>query len=576
MFVRRVALSVVFLSSLLVLSGCLDREADPVAPDDVPPADTTAPVVVSVRPAPEVTGVPWDEPLLVVFSEAIDPASLAGQVHLSSGGGITTRWIDARTLRIDHDGWSEGQRVDLSIGDAVADRAGNPLARPHASGFWTTTSSVVVLQTVPAHGAVDVERNAAVRLRFSHRVDPTSVEDAIGVTVGPGEAAPDFSVTDDGDQWFTVAFDRALPSERLVTVTVASTVRGPEPVPNGGPRIFAFTTGGGRDDAPPDVVEAIPSTDGTIDPMTNGVTLRFDEPIDPAGRTAIAKSAQLAVLMQDYGIVPLWSADGTQVTLPLPTPLPGGLPLVLEFDRLVDRAGNARAEPVRIDLRVVGPPVEWPLHAGTTRVLGTTVHEGGAIGGSIDERRVWQRTELRPDGRHRLARYADREHRALIGYEDLRPVAGGIVRTALAEHLDGEMVELEAGVAVDLLHLPLRRGASTSTVRGGDGTDVDVRVDVLGREDLPSRLGRDLGGSRPPQLARGVDADASAWIDCWKVEITTRTSRDGTALSTRVETVHLAPGIGPVRRTCSLEIAGEGGVRTRRTVEDVLEIDVAW
>mgnify|MGYP006283996049 FL=1 len=58
MFVRRVALSVVFLSSLLVLSGCLDREADPVAPDNVPPADTTAPVVVSVRPAPEVTGVP--------------------------------------------------------------------------------------------------------------------------------------------------------------------------------------------------------------------------------------------------------------------------------------------------------------------------------------------------------------------------------------------------------------------------------------------------------------------------------------------------------------------------------------
>lgn len=576
MFERRSSLSLLVLSSVLLLSGCLGDD-DPVGPAVVTDAD--APVVVAIDPAPDASGVAVDRPVLITFNEPIVPESVIGRVELNEVAASDLTWLDDRTLRVDHARWPAGHRVDVTLDGAIVDPAGNRLERRHVSGFWTESPDLVVLATQPVHGAVDADRNTTLRIKFSHRVVATSLADAITVNAGPGVDAPTFDVIEGADGWYVIEFHDSLPPGRLVTVTVASVVRASQPVSMTSPKVFAFTTGRDRDRQAPRVLEVVPRARGTIDPSTNGVTVVFDEAIDGTRVEIVPVSAQAAVLLDHYGITPVWSEDRTRMTLPLPSPLPPGMPIEIRFDSIADASGNGLAEPLEFDLSVDGPAAEWPLTDGLTRSLVLRTFDLGGTGAGIVERRVHRREERIDASRFRVATYDDADFRRLIGYEELRSTDEFLARTAFTPVFDERLEEIRVGSVVELLRRPLLVDTWTTRAAAFDGEDftqIDVTVEITGREDVPSSLGLGTGGSLPPLVARDAASGAQRWVDCWKAVITT-VERDGAQIvSSQVETVYFAPAIGPVRRTVDRDVMHDGVPIVERTVEDVVDVDMRW
>ncbi len=114
---------------------------------DEPAGDTTPPVVSAVDPTDGVNAVPVDATVSATFSEAIDEATLAGNVTLAEqGGGPVAATLDydettaSVTLTPSSDLSADTTYVATVSGgvDGVADLADNPLA---ADVTWTFTTA---------------------------------------------------------------------------------------------------------------------------------------------------------------------------------------------------------------------------------------------------------------------------------------------------------------------------------------------------------------------------------------------------------------------------------------------------
>ncbi len=124
-------------------------EDDDNGGDDQP--DTTAPSVVSITPADGDSGVRSDVQVVIVFSEAMDEASVENALITSSLGLVDLDWSESYdTLTITpHDAlpYVEGEGVDPSVadpfefsvvlGEGSTDLAGNDMAGEAATWFTT-------------------------------------------------------------------------------------------------------------------------------------------------------------------------------------------------------------------------------------------------------------------------------------------------------------------------------------------------------------------------------------------------------------------------------------------------------
>jgi hypothetical protein len=104
--------------------------------------DRTAPTIASQSPSPGATNVLFSDPIQVVFSEAIDPATLAGAITLSTSAGTvaTTALLapDGKTVNLTlTDRRSVPLPADVTVAAkaTIADLAGNQLG-PVATWSW--------------------------------------------------------------------------------------------------------------------------------------------------------------------------------------------------------------------------------------------------------------------------------------------------------------------------------------------------------------------------------------------------------------------------------------------------------
>jgi YVTN family beta-propeller protein len=167
--------------------------------------DGTNPTVSQIEPTDAETGVFISDVITVVFSEAMDPASittasfgvssggvqLAGSVEMAAGLENTTAVFTPNGT------FSEDTAIDVALSTAIKDAAGNPLAAPFASSFSTVAvQAPSILDVGPADFTSAVSVSTPILADFDEPIDPESVAPAaviLAPTAGGSPVAGAFS-----------------------------------------------------------------------------------------------------------------------------------------------------------------------------------------------------------------------------------------------------------------------------------------------------------------------------------------------------------------------------------------------
>ncbi len=192
-----------------------------------PPTDTTPPTVISVSPANGATGVATGTAVAVTFSEAVVPN---GGVTLAVDGGAAvaaTVSVSGSTVRLTpQTALAASTRYRVSVGTAVRDAAGNPLATASSTTFTTATpppsdtTPPAVVSVSPANGATGVATGTAVAVTISEAVVPNG-----GVTLAvDGGAAVAATVSVSGST-VQLTPQTALAASTRYRVSVGTAVR---------------------------------------------------------------------------------------------------------------------------------------------------------------------------------------------------------------------------------------------------------------------------------------------------------------------------------------------------------------
>lgn len=535
--------TLVILAIALAFTAC-DDDDDPTGLG----ADTTAPLVLSITPSPDDTGVGLDDDIVVLFNEDMDPNSATGQVTLTAGTLGSLSWDNPRALRIDHTAWSEGTRVDVTLGVGIADVAGNGLSAPYTSGFWTQSSLVILLSSTPTNGATNVSRNAPVSLLFSRRMNLTTLEAATTVDDGTLQRAPlDFTMSEGDGDHVILSFPTPLPALATISVditTAATTVEGANLAQAVS---FSFTTGSTLDTTPPTLVSITPADGAVIVASTSAIVMTFSEAIDADRFEPSSIGAQFALLLEGLGVEPSWSANGTVLTVPLPTPLPTGLPIQVSFDTFYDLAGNGSAQGIEYRVDVAGTPDPWPFTEGVVHAYVTVEGEEGQIPNFGE---AYDRMERETPGDvMRRARYRDEALTDFDGWERFRRTGTQIAFLGFRELDEGVPTDVPFDPAVLYLKLPFQvqswSGSTEATLSESGVATIDYTVSVLGQEDLPTVVTEIL---RSRRTSRAAPFESRVWwVDCWKTVLEYELSSDDVTFTAGADTIWYAPTIGVVK-----------------------------
>ncbi|MBD3221485.1 hypothetical protein GF314_09600 [bacterium] len=362
---RIAMLMLIALLSVGLLAGCSDDDDsdDPAGPGGGGGEDTTAPEVISFAPTSGETGVAADESIVITFSEAMDPATADGEITLSTGAVTDLTWTDDRTVSVDHAAWSEGAEVTVTVGTGIADTAGNPLETARSVTFYVASTDLVFLGSDPEDGAVDVNRSTIVTLLFSDEMNLDTFDGAVTLT---DEAQTDlaFQLHEGDGSLVIVDPDEDLPADETISLTVAATVQDFAGRSLDAPVSVSFTTGQDVDTTPPSIVGFEPASGQEIDPGTTYLRITFSEGVIPDSVTPRRIDAAFFGLVENQDADPVWSDDYTTLTVPLPTPLPAGLPMEVTFADYRDLAGNVQSASATWTATVAGTADYYPLEDG--------------------------------------------------------------------------------------------------------------------------------------------------------------------------------------------------------------------
>ncbi len=506
-----------------------------------PPADTTAPVVLQVAPHHGESSVGLDDDVLVVFSEAMDPASAAGQVTLSHGAGDLV-WESADSLRVLHDLWPEGTEVTLAVGAGLRDAAGNALAAARTAAFWTWSSQPRLLASTPDSGATGQPTNVSLLLTFSTAMDLASLAGAIAVS--PGNPA----FTLDAPDWSVVRLTFAGPlapaTPYTVVVGTGAVSASLPPQSLAAPATIAFTTGTTADTTPPTIVSTLPARGAAgVSASTAQAVITFSEPVqnDAFEPERVAAQAFAWVIGE-----PVWSAGNTVLTLDFRTPLPAGVRfyVVLGAGTYRDLVGNLNTVADSLSFTVAGAPDYLPLREGAWYEFRQR-YESSDRPRDSGENTIWVSHEnVEGNGRFDRVRWRgapgqdedDRMHFQLL--------ADGLKLRGFYDQ--GAAASRWLSPVVDYLPLPLR-AMTWSGTSGADGADLAYEGHVLGQEALVTEI------EEGPRLR---------WDGCWKATLYHAMSAGGELHETGTDTLWVAPGVGIVQVHSSNQ-EYDGGVVTR-------------
>ena len=537
---RDILMLAMIVAALCFLPACSSDDGDdPTDPGE--PDDTTAPEVVGVSPSNGETDVNDDEDLVIQFSEDMDSTSDDGEITLSHGTIQAQTWTNARTLVVTHTDWSEGQQVTVTVGTGLADEAGNTMAAAFTATFFVETSEVRLLDTDPADGATDVNRDASVHLLFSEGMQDDSVENNVTIGDGAAEFAFDLIEGEEG-QYVLDPVDR-LPESTLITITVPVTVLADDGTPLAEAGTFSFTTGAEIDETPPTVLSFEPAS-GSVIPTDQGfVRITFSEPMSTGPFQPSGVNGQFMLLIDAADSEPSWNGEGTVLTVPLPALLPAGTPLEVEFDDFADANGVVQTTAVLWTATVTGSADYFPVADGaqTSFVGNWSRGDLGSTepleGGDAIE---FLALEARPTaGEWNLWEFEDPDYTVPDEYEVLAVSAAGVDWLGFADEDEAkDLLENLFSDPLTMVEFPFvldNTWSSSATLTQGEVVmTASLTGEVVGNADLPLFMIDDLD---------------VYWSDVWEVTTSLAASIGGENFYTEERTAWYAAGIGLVKET---------------------------
>jgi methionine-rich copper-binding protein CopC len=522
------------LTGLLALGlmAC-SSDDDPVNPGGG--GDTTAPQVAGIDPTNGETGVGQTQDIVITFSEAMDPATAAGHVTLSAGAVSDLTWDDDRNLRVEHSAWAEGVQVMVTVTAGLTDAAGNTLAAAFTSSFWVFSSSLQVLETNPADGATGVNRSSSVQVLFSGEVNEGSMAANTTITSGVVKVDHAFTITSDGSA-VTLMITDDLPASTEITVTVGANVAAPQGGTLGSDYVFSFTTGVDVDITPPTIVSVNPAIGSTVPANVGIFQITFSEPIDPNSFTPTAWNVEFALALLVSDPTPTWSADNTMVTVPLPSPLPAGLPMEITFGDITDQNGNPLSTPWTWHAKIAGTADYFPMVDGLEQVFGN-FDVGGVTGNPVPqwsdgwtEYLLW---EEQGNGTFRQSDYSPDFSTPLGDYDIYRKIGNAVQWVGFR---DSGSTEAVFDTPLNILPLPLAAGtwnSGTSVTIPGEGDfTASLSGTVVGQSDLETE---------------SFGSEEMFFKDAWQVIRVLNVEMDGSTISVETDTTYYAATLGVVQ-----------------------------
>ncbi|MBI1353681.1 MAG: hypothetical protein GC160_04990 [Acidobacteria bacterium] len=158
------------------------------------------PRVLRINPPAGAAGVSQGA-VTLTLSSPLDPSAV-GEVFLTAGGAAIESagpalTADGRTLEIPLSTASPSGAFGVRMSPKARDVAGL-VFEPFESGFELGTSAAHVVSILPPPGAFDVLPTAAIRVRFSEALDPTSVPSSLEVLADEEFVTGELDLSDGG------------------------------------------------------------------------------------------------------------------------------------------------------------------------------------------------------------------------------------------------------------------------------------------------------------------------------------------------------------------------------------------
>jgi len=272
--------------------------------------DSTPPAVASVSPPDLAKNVPPDAPLIVAFSEPMNPATfpVPGISLVPPATGAVVLWSpDGRTLTVTHDPFAPCTDYAATVNPGGSDLSdpGNPFVAPYAWTFSTVCPPVVAV-LAPVGGEVWTGGSPhSVRVRVTDEADTVlaawlnATLDGVSSTLFAGLLA----IGETSVPW-TVPGSPA-------TATVSLTV-----VDSAGLAATATTGAFAIDGTPPRLLSSDPSSGATSAAVATPLVLTFSEPMDRAAAEG-AFGISPAVTVESF----TWGSGDRVLTIAFASPL---------------------------------------------------------------------------------------------------------------------------------------------------------------------------------------------------------------------------------------------------------------
>jgi len=315
-----------------------------------------APSVIEMRPGNGATEVPANTLVTLFTSAAMNPATIAGALHVADNGLVVTG-----TLQVSANGqaisfapsasFGASDTILVTLDSTAVSSSGVPLST--FSGSFTVADSVntaVANATVinPLPGATNVPLNTIIQIEYDEPLDSTTIT-LSNVTLqnydSGGYLSPNLSLIGSG-QVINIAPTSNLTAHTDYQACVTNGVKNTAEK-KVAPNCYFFTTGAAADTAAPTIVSLAPTNNSTNIGTNAAVSVNFSKAINPISATSstIQLSAGGTALPTSisFPVTTSGNPDYTRVTVTPQAPLPASTQIKVVISGVTSEAGKSVA-----------------------------------------------------------------------------------------------------------------------------------------------------------------------------------------------------------------------------------------
>jgi hypothetical protein len=360
-------------------------------------AVTSAPSVLSSRPANGATNVPANTVITLFTSAPMNQGTIAGALYVSQNGvlvsGTTTVGSNGQSIEFTpSSALTAGTPIQVFLNSTAQDIYGNSLTN-FAETFTIAgalASSAAVVQVVnPFPNAANVPLNTIIQEEFNQPLQTGTVSCngvSGSVTLFQGSTGtyltPNCTVIG-GGQVINIAPTSNLAAGSTYQVSVTGNVTNTSGV-QVQPFTYNFTAGTTADNAAPTIVSLAPPNSSTTIGTNAAVSLNFNKAINPVsvtGSSVQVSGGSITAVPSSISFTP----DFKRTTIIPQAPLPPSTQMAVAINGVTSEAGVAVASQTTHFTTLAGPDVTPPYVVNTSVAGNQSVGTNAAFAMQFDE-----------------------------------------------------------------------------------------------------------------------------------------------------------------------------------------------